>query len=64
MTTDLTNVGHSRLGNLLGGLINGIAILVQAHQDCQRHDLSYRHWNWEFQNGSAIEDQGFRATAT
>ena len=27
MTTDIMNVAHSRLGSLLGGLINGIAIL-------------------------------------
>jgi hypothetical protein len=37
---------------------------VRAHQDCQRHDISYRHWNWKLKDGSAIEDQGFRMTTT
>jgi len=37
---------------------------VLAHRDCQRHDLSYRHWNWKLKEGSTIVDQGFRTTAT
>ena len=29
---------------------------VRAHQDCRRHSLAYRHWNWKLEDGSTVID--------
>lgn len=43
---------------------NSCDLRVRAHQNCQKHDLSYQHWNWTLKEGSIVKDQGFKMTVT
>lgn len=35
------------------------ALRVVSHLNCARHHFNYHHWNWELNDGSVIQDQGF-----
>lgn len=36
------------------------ALRVRAHKSCPRHRLAYAHWTWQLQDGTCLNDQGFR----
>ena len=36
------------------------ALRGRAHKSCPRHCLAYAHWIWQLQDGSCLNDQGYR----
>ncbi|KAJ5584590.1 uncharacterized protein N7459_004390 [Penicillium hispanicum] len=35
------------------------ALRVTSHLKCPRHEYHYDHWNWELEDGTTIQDNGF-----